>query len=148
MSNRPLLFSIAIPTRWGEEDRYGHINNVEYFRYFEEARVQWLRGLAEAGCNVDGRDNGPVVIEVAATYLKPVHYPATVVVKGFVRKLGNTSVVLDHELVTLDRPDSVFTRGHTAIVWVDHRSQKAIPLPDALRSHLQAFLPDSVPASE
>jgi acyl-CoA thioester hydrolase len=142
MSERPLLFSIAIPTRWGDEDRYGHINNVTYFRYFEEARVQWLRNLGEHGISipVDGRETGPVVIEVAATYLKPMHYPATVIVKAFVRKLGNSSVVIDHELVTDRDRDTVFTRGHAAIVWVDHRTQQAIPLPDALKKHLQNFI--------
>ena len=140
MSDRPLLFSIAIPTRWGDEDRYGHINNVVYFRYFEEARVQWLRNLSEHAVPVDGRETGPVVIEVAATYLKPLHYPATVIVKAYVRKLGTSSLILDHELVTAEHPETIYTRGHAAIVWVDHRINKAIPLPEAMRTHLQGFV--------
>jgi acyl-CoA thioester hydrolase len=133
MSLKPVLFSISIPSRWADEDRYGHINNVAYFRYFEEARVQWLRSL-------NGIDTGPVVVEVAATYLKPVHYPATVIVNATVRKLGNSSVVLDHELTTAEQPEVVFTRGHAAIVWVDHRTQQAIPLPAALKDYLQTFI--------
>jgi acyl-CoA thioester hydrolase len=144
MSLKPVLFSISIPSRWADEDRYGHINNVAYFRYFEEARVQWLRSLnnidSRINCDVDGLDTGPVVVEVAATYLKPVHYPATVIVNATVRKLGNSSVILDHELVTAEQPEVIFTRGHAAIVWVDHRSQQAIPLPAALKDYLQTFI--------
>lgn len=143
MSNRPLLFAIAIPTRWGDEDRYGHINNVVYFRYFEEARVQWLRNLGDYAVPVDGRETGPVVVEVAATYLQPLHYPATVIVKAYVRKLGTSSLILDHELVTSEHPDTIYTRGHVAIVWVDHRSNQAIPLPAALRAHVQTIVDGS-----
>jgi acyl-CoA thioester hydrolase len=57
-----------------------------------------------------------------------------------VRKLGNSSVIIDHELVTAEHPETIYARGHAAIVWVDHRSNKSMPLPELLRAHLQAFI--------
>ena len=30
---------------WGDMDSYSHVNNVVYFRYFENARLEYFRRL-------------------------------------------------------------------------------------------------------
>jgi hypothetical protein len=39
---RRLLHTSRQIVRWGDMDFYGHVNNTVYFRYFEQARVEWL----------------------------------------------------------------------------------------------------------
>jgi hypothetical protein len=44
-SQRKLVQTCLIPIRWGDMDAYGHVNNTIYFRYMEQARVEFLERL-------------------------------------------------------------------------------------------------------
>ncbi|MDX1819094.1 MAG: acyl-CoA thioesterase, partial [Marinobacter sp.] len=44
-----LVSTITMPLRWGDMDAYGHANNTVYFRFFEEARINWLASLNVGG---------------------------------------------------------------------------------------------------
>jgi acyl-CoA thioester hydrolase len=132
MTNQPLsvgdqTFAIA----WGDMDALGHVNNGRYFDYFQEARIEWLRGR---NINMTGT-TGPVVIHVSATFLKPVVYPAIVNLRSSIHSLGNSSLVMDHHLY---QNETLMTHGTSKIVWVDYHQGKSIPLPKSIRSFFQA----------
>jgi len=111
---------------WGDMDALGHVNNARYFDYFQEARIEWLRDL-----NIHMTETiGPVVIHVACTFLKPVIYPATVTINSQAHSLGNSSMVLDHDLY---QDDVLMAQGVSKIVWVDYTQGKSVPLPDKIR---------------
>ncbi|TAL59073.1 MAG: acyl-CoA thioesterase [Legionella sp.] len=111
---------------WGDMDALGHVNNARYFDYFQEARIEWLRDI-----NISMTEKtGPVVIHVACTFLKPVIYPATVVLKSSIHSLGNSSMIMDHDLY---QDDVLMAQGMCKIVWVDYVKQKSIALPESIR---------------
>lgn len=117
------VFSIA----WGDMDALGHVNNARYLDYFQEARIEWLSDL-----NIRMTEQtGPVVIHVACTFLKPVIYPATVTLCSKIHSLGNSSMVMDHELY---QDEVLMAQGCSKIVWVDYRQSKSIPLPQVFRT--------------
>ena len=49
-SARKLVQTCLIPIRWGDMDAYGHVNNTVYFRYMEQARVEYLEQLGFRSC--------------------------------------------------------------------------------------------------
>jgi len=112
---------------WGDMDALGHVNNARYFDYFQEARIEWLRVLNIAMTG----NTGPVVVHVGCTFLKPVIYPATVVLKSCVHSMGNSSMIMDHDLY---QNEVLMAQGTSKIVWVDYTKQKSMPLPDTIRS--------------
>lgn len=117
-------FSIA----WGDMDALGHVNNARYFDYFQEARIEWLREL-----NIHMTEKtGPVVIQVACTYLKPVIYPATVTLYSRIHDLGNSSMMMDHDLY---QNKILMAQGSCKIVWVDYVQSKSVPLPALIRNY-------------
>jgi acyl-CoA thioester hydrolase len=116
-------FSIA----WGDMDALGHVNNARYFDYFQEARIEWLRDI---NINMTGK-TGPVVIQVACTFLKPVIYPATVTIISTVHSVGKSSMVMDHDLY---QDELLMAQGMSKIVWVDYTQSKSIPLPEIFRT--------------
>lgn len=120
-------FSIA----WGDMDALGHVNNARYFDYFQEARIDWLRDL---NISMTGT-TGPVVIHVACTYLKPVIFPATVTLRSSIHSIGNSSMLMDHDLY---QDGVLMAQGTSKVVWVDYTQGKSIPLPEVMRS----FFPD------
>ncbi len=118
-------FAIA----WGDMDALGHVNNGRYFDYFQEARIDWLR---ELNISMTG-ETGPVVVHVSCTFLKPVIYPAIVTIRSKVHSLGNSSMVMDHDLY---QDEQLMAQGVSKIVWIDYTRGKAVSLPDTLRSKI------------
>ncbi|HBX39557.1 MAG TPA: acyl-CoA thioesterase, partial [Marinobacter adhaerens] len=94
-----LVNTIIMPLRWGDMDAYGHANNTVYFRFFEEARIVWLASLELGGPD---EPTGPVIIKTSATFLKELNHPATVEVKTYADKAGNTSLDTYHLLTDVD----------------------------------------------
>jgi acyl-CoA thioester hydrolase len=130
MSERgKLLWTDRIKVRWGDMDSLGHVNNAEYFRYMEQARISWFdaHGLAmlDNGC-------GPVIVRGTCNFIKPITYPATVAVSMYLSRRGNKSFTVDHDLYLDGEPAMKFADGEVVVVWIDHARGVALPLPPAL----------------
>lgn len=124
------VHTITMPLRWGDMDAYGHANNTAYFRFFEEARIVWLASLQLGGPD---EPTGPVIIKTSATFLKELNHPATVEVKTYADKAGNTSLDTYHLLTDADT-GAVYAEGYAKIVWFDRATRSSARLPDTLRA--------------
>lgn len=113
---------IPVHLRWGDEDRYGHVNNVVFFRLLEEARARWITG-ANADDNL--LTHGLLVHEAALTYHTPLHYRDTpVVVELTVTKVGGASIDIDCRVLDNPNADSTcYASGHMRLVAYDFSSQ-------------------------
>jgi acyl-CoA thioester hydrolase len=117
------IFAIA----WGDMDALGHVNNARYFDYFQEARIEWLASIKIPMT----QGEGPVLIHTACTYLKPVIYPATLILESKFHSLGTTSMIMGHEIYQ----DSVLmAQGSSKVVWVNYTTGRPIPIPDTIRN--------------
>lgn len=126
-------FTARIPTRWGDQDPLRHVNNAVYFTYCEQARITWMEGVEGAWSETAG----PVVAEIGLAFRKPVVHPETVLVTLHVERVGGSSVTLRHVLSTEADPETVYAEGQATLVWVDYRSGRPTPLPEALREALE-----------
>lgn len=116
-------FAIA----WGDMDALGHVNNGKYFDYFQEARIEWLRTLS-----LDmTQQEGPVVVHVAATFLKPIVYPARLTIKSSIHSQGRSSMIMNHDIY---QGDTLMSQGSSKVVWIDYIHNKSIPLPEKIRT--------------
>ncbi|AYH44186.1 thioesterase family protein [Azoarcus sp. DN11] len=130
---RKLVHTTRIPVRWGDMDYYGHVNNTVYFRFCEQARVEWIETL---GFAVDpNRGEGPVVINASCTFLLPVNYPATVIVKVYAGMPGRSSVMTWYEIF-VEGDERLYAEGASKVVWTDVATNKSVPIPDGLRGML------------
>lgn len=129
-ASRKLQLTSRIPVRWGDMDAYGHVNNTIYFRYCEQTRVEWLE---QAGSLVHP-DNpvAPVIINASCTFLIPINYPATVIVRMYAGEPGRSSVMTWYEL-SVEGDDRIYAEGASKVVWTDPRTGKSVPLPDEIR---------------
>lgn len=130
-AQRKLVHVTEIPIRWGDMDAYGHVNNTVYFRYMEQARVEWIEAL---GVQVRPGGDGPVIINAACTFLKPMNYPGTVEVRTYVDQPGRSSVQ-SHVDMLID--GELFAEGAAKIVWMNTQSGKSVPIPDQVRGELE-----------
>ncbi len=125
------LFSTDIVVKWGDMDALGHVNNAQYFRYFEQARLAWYH---ESGFGVlGGTTDGFVIVNNYAEYLRSVTWPATVTVRMAGHSPGRSSFMSTYTLCT---GNELFTTGYSKVVWVNTETNTSIPLPPSVRELL------------
>ncbi len=125
-----LLHECDIPVRWGDQDALGHVNNTVYFRYMEQARVEWFAQQRFTGDT--GRRLAPVIVQASCTFLQILNYPATVRVKLYAGEPGRSSVLTRYELID-DKEGKLYATGEAKIVWLDLDTGKSVALPEVLR---------------
>jgi acyl-CoA thioester hydrolase len=122
---------------WGEMDAYQHVNNVVYFRYFENARLEYFRRLdwtaLEAATGV-----GPILHSTSARFRKPLTYPDTIAIAARVASLAEDRFTLHHRIVS-DRLGAVATEGEGVIVTFHYQRGEKVPIPDELRRRIAAL---------
>ena len=127
---------LAIPTRWMDNDVYGHVNNVQYYSYFDTAVNQFLieRGVLD----IHKGDVVGFVVDSGCSYFSPVAFPDTVHVGIRVAKLGNSSVRYEIGIYRNDEqaPAAV---GHFVHVYVERSSNRAVAIPAPVRSVLETI---------
>ena len=129
--NKKLVHELRFPVRWGDMDALGHVNNAVYFRYLEMARVDWL---ASVGCKPDPSGQGPVIVYAFCNFYKQLEYPAQVLLKFYVSDPGRTTFETWSTMERQDQPGIVCAAGGATTIWVDFAQQKAVALPEWLRS--------------
>jgi acyl-CoA thioester hydrolase len=128
---RKLIFTTILPIRWGDMDAMGHVNNTVYFRYMEQARIEWFERLGyNTGQNAQ---EGPVIVNASCTFLVPLVYPGNVEVRMFIGHPGRSSLPTHYEL-RLQGDERLYATGDAKMVWINPASGRSIPLPDNMRS--------------
>ena len=126
----------AIPTRWHDNDAYGHVNNVVYYGWFDTAVNAWL---IEGGfLDLAGSEIVGLVAETGCTYFESVAFPETVEAAIAVERLGNSSVTYRIGIFRQDGAQAA-AQGHFTHVYVERASQKPVPIPPPLRAALAAI---------
>ena len=133
----PTSHLVPVHLRWGDEDTYGHVNNVVFFRLLEEARARWITG-ANAHDNL--LTHGLLVHEAALTYHAPLHYrEKPVVVELTVTKIGGASIDIDCRVLDNAHTDSTcFASGHIRLVAYDFDTEAPRRLSPADKKWLEA----------
>jgi acyl-CoA thioester hydrolase len=121
---------------WGDMDAIGHVNNTIYLRWFEEARIQYLR--REELLPKEGPTPGIILASQRCDYLAPVRYPDTIEVRVSIIKLGNTSMTMCFE-ISSEALGKNIARGDGVIVWFDYATERSMRIPDETRERVITF---------
>lgn len=127
---------LAIPTRWMDNDIYGHVNNVHYYSYFDTAVNRFL---VDAGVlDIQHGEVVGFVIETGCGYFRPLAFPDTVHAGIRVARVGGSSVRYEVGLFRNDEPE-VAAAGHFVHVYVNRQSGRPVPVPAPTRQALAAL---------
>jgi acyl-CoA thioester hydrolase len=128
----------TISTRWKDNDLYGHVNNVEYYSYFDTVINAYL--IQTGGLDIHA---GPVIgvcAESHCKYLDSLAFPENVDAGLRVAHLGRSSVRYEIGLFKQGQ-DAPAAQGWFVHVFVDRIERKPTPIPEPLRSSLVALQP-------
>ena len=140
LADGPPGHAYACRVRWSDIDSYGHVNNVKYVEYFQEARILFVR---EALKSEDVADLGSfVVARVDVDYRRPLEFRTDPVwVRTWVTRIGRSSFEL--QAAVCDEA-GVYATSRAIDVGFDRRTGHARPLTAAERRALE---PRLVPAA-
>jgi acyl-CoA thioester hydrolase len=132
----------AIPTRWADNDIYGHVNNVEYYAFFDTVINEYL--ISEGGLDIAGGDVIGLCAESHCTYRGALAFPDVVEAGLRVGHLGRTSVRYE---IALGREGAgeLAAEGWFVHVFVDRETRRPAEIPPRVRAALEALVAE--PAS-
>ena len=130
---------VAVPTRWGDNDVYGHVNNVAYYAFFDTAVNRVL--IETCGLDIHQGDVIGLVVETGCAYHAPLAFPQDLEVGLRVARLGRTSVAYALGVFAAGAERSA-ADGRFVHVYVDQKTRRPVPLPDAMRAGLSGLVRD------
>jgi len=128
----------AIPTRWMDNDVYGHVNNVTYYSYFDTVVNGYL--IEQGALDIASSAVIGLVVETQCNYFKPLAFPDTVTAGLRVAHRGTSSVRYEIGIFRGD-DESASAQGHFVHVYVDRASGKPVALPPPLQQALALLAP-------
>jgi acyl-CoA thioester hydrolase len=124
-----------IPTRWMDNDAYGHVNNVVYYSWFDTAVNAWL--IENGVLDIRSSPTVGLVVETHCNYFAPLSFPQTVQVGLRVAHIGASSV--RYELAVFGEDTLCAAKGHFVHVYVDAQTHRPTAVPDALKTLLETL---------
>lgn len=125
---------VRFPVAYGEMGIMNHVNNVNFFRYFENARVKYFDEIGlwkmreKAGI-------GTLLAETKCKFLKPLAYPDNLVVGAKVTSIGVTSFVMEYLVVS--EKAGVAASGEGALVMYDYNKSQKINVPEEIKAAIE-----------
>ena len=129
---------LVVPTRWMDNDTYGHVNNVTYYSYFDTVVNEHL--VREGGLDIHNAPAIGLVVETSCSFHRPLSFPDTVDAGLRVTKIGNSSVAYEIALFRRDEEEPAAT-GRFVHVWVDRATQRPVSVPARIRAALAGLVP-------
>lgn len=124
---------LAVPTRWIDNDVYGHVNNVDYYAFFDTVINAWL--IREGGLDIHGGQIIGLCAESHCTFRGPLAFPETVQAGLRVGHLGRSSV--RYEIGLFAESGTLAATGWFVHVFVDRDERRPAVIPAGVRAALE-----------
>jgi acyl-CoA thioester hydrolase len=128
---------LPIPTRWMDNDVYGHVNNVVYYSYFDTVVNKML--IAEGLLDIERSPTIGLCVESHCTFTAPIVFPETIEAGLRIGKLGTSSVRYEIALFR-EGVEAPAATGHFVHVFVDRITRRPTPLDARAREILARLI--------
>jgi acyl-CoA thioester hydrolase len=128
---------LSIPTRWKDNDIYGHVNNVEYYSFFDTVICTYL--IRAGGLDIHRAPVIGVAVESKCTFRRSIAFPDVVEAGLRIGRLGNSSARYEIGLFR-EGEDEIAAHGYFVHVFVTRDTQKPVPIPDPIRAALEKLV--------
>jgi acyl-CoA thioester hydrolase len=126
-----------LPTRWSDDDTYGHVNNVVHYSMFDTAVNGWL--IEASGVDIRALPAVGLVVETSCRYFAELRFPETVTAGIGVEKVGTSSVIYRLALFGPAHEDPA-AAGRFVHVYVDRTTRGSTPIPTEIRAALATLV--------
>lgn len=131
-----MAHEINVKVRFSETDALGHVSNISYFIYLEEARIEFFR---ELGLEMALDKWSVIMISANCTFLKQAYFDQKLNVASFVTKIGNSSFKIAHRITDAETGELI-AEGDAGAVYYNFNDQKSERLPEGIRIKLEEHM--------
>ena len=128
-------FHHVVPTRWADNDLYGHVNNVQYYAYFDTVINTFL--IQEGGLDIHRGAVIGLCVESHCAFRRPLAFPEDVHAELRVGHLGTSSVRYELVLRGGDPDAEPAAEGWFGHVFVAREGRRPAPIPAGVRAALE-----------
>ncbi len=122
--------------RWGDMDSFGHVNNVQFFRYLEGARVAYSRDVV--GSYLRAKGESVILADQRCSFLRQLTWPGELDVYTRTARVGRTSFRLA-QIVRRTGESEIVATGEGVMVWFDFDAQQPAAIPEGLRQRVLEY---------
>jgi acyl-CoA thioester hydrolase len=132
LSGWPVVYEQRVA--WGDMDSFGHVNNVVYFRYFENSRLEYFRRLGWGG-GERPEGIGPILHSTQCRFRKPLTWPDSIAIGARIPRIEADRFTIEHLIVSEQL--GVAAEGWGLIVTFDYVANAKATVPDDLRRKIE-----------
>ena len=140
-SHHPLLegcdLRVKLPLTWGQMDSFSHVNNIQYFKWFEDVRMAYFLevGIFE---HVKRHKVGPILARTQCRFIIPLAFPDTVHLGTRIEEVGVDRFTMVYSVVS-EANNALAATGDGRIVMFDYATNTKAPIPEAIRAKMQTL---------
>ena len=129
------VVTYEFPVDWGQMDSFQHVNNIYYFRYFENARFAYFQkvGLDEL---LKTKKIGPILAQTSCRFRRPITFPDTIIVGARVKELTPERFIHEYKIVSR-KQNAVVAYGEADIVAYDYTKLAKTTYPKAIQDRIR-----------
>ena len=137
LSRKQYGWFLPITTRWMDNDIYGHVNNVNYYSYFDTVANTFL--IENCGLDIHNGEIIGYIVHSDCNYKQGVAFPEALEGGFRVNRMGNSSVQYGVGIFKKGE-EQIAAYGTFTHVFVDRKTEKPVPIPEAMRAKLEAMM--------
>ncbi len=134
---------VVQPVQWGEQDPFGHVNHVVYFRWYESSRITYAQKVGLMDLHKNERI-GPILASISNDYRRQLTFPDTVYIGVRVTRIGRASLSMEHKIFSLNQK-ILAAEGSSTLVVFDYKANKPHPVPASIRRAIEELEGRSFP---
>ena len=127
----------ASPTRWGDCDMFGHVNNVQFARYYESGRLEYFREVLDLEAGPSPEET-LIIADINISFLKQINHPTALEIGSRISRIGTSSFDFEAAIFA-PQSDEPYSTARATCVWFDYPANGSRPVPDAVRCAIQQF---------
>lgn len=135
LENYPLVLRQQVI--WGDMDAFGHVNNIVYFRYFEDARMAYFDKTGVSALK-EQRNIGPILASAQCDFRRPLAYPDSISIGARAVIAGPRKINVEYAVYS-DQLESIAAEGSSLIIFYDYNQACSCEIPEHIAAGISGF---------
>ena len=124
--------------RYAETDAQGHVFFGNYYTYFDEALLEYMRAIGYSYQDLLNEGMDLLYVESLCQHHAPAHFDDLLNVHARIGSIGRSSLTFEFSIYK-DGSDQLVAAGHIVAVNVDSATRQPVPVPEALREAVSGY---------
>ena len=134
---KDFTFVVDLNIEWGDMDALQHVNNIEYFKYFQVARIAYFENI-DSESVMGGTRISSILASTQCKFIYPLAYPDSISVGVRVDTMADQYFTMKYSVVS-QKHQRLAAIGDAKVVMFDYANNKKVSIPNEIRKTIIAF---------